>query len=107
MESDAEGIGLDEVLEALRADLALVRAKSAGADIQFPIESLTVELQVGVTRSKGGQAGFRVPVLDLGLGGNVGVDRQNMQTVTVVFGGPVDPAGAPVKVATASDELKG
>ncbi len=107
MEGKPEGIGLDEALEALRAELASARVKAAGQDLQFPIESLTVELKVGVTRSKEGKAGFHVPLIEAQLGGSVGVDRQALQTVTLVLAAPVDEHGNPVKVASASDNLKG
>ena len=60
-----------------------------------------------MTRSKEGKAGFHVPLIEAELGGSVGVDRQALQTVTLVLGAPVDQHGNPVKVASASDELKG
>ena len=54
--SEPEGPGLDEVLEGLRAELASARQKAARQPVQFPIQSLTVELKVGVTRSRDGKA---------------------------------------------------
>ena len=63
-----EGIGLDDALEALRADLASAQAKAAGKDLQFPIQTLTVELKVGVTWSSGGQGGISCPVRWSGVG---------------------------------------
>ena len=107
MEGEFPGIGLDDALEALRADLASARLKAAGTDLQFPIETLSVELKVGVTRSKERKAGFHVPLVEVKLGGSVGVDRQTLQTVTLVLGPPVDKDGSPVKVASASDQRKG
>lgn len=107
MGEELDGIGLADALEALRAELAAARAKAAGEDPQFPVQSVTVELRVGVTRSKTGKAGFRVPLVGAEIGGSAGFDRERLQTVTVVLGGPVDRAGNPVKVAAASDELKG
>jgi hypothetical protein len=101
------GIGLDEALEALRAQLASARMKAAGQDLQFPIESLTVELKVGVTQSKEGKAGFHVPLFEAQLGGSVGVDRETLQTVTLVLGPPVDQRGVPVKVASLRNKRKG
>lgn len=106
MEGKPQGIGLDEALEALRAELASAQSKAVGTDLQFPIETLTIELKVGVTRSKEGKAGFHVPLIDAELGGSVGIDRQALQTVTLVLGAPVDSNGNPVKVAKASDELE-
>ena len=106
MDGEPEGIGLDEALEALRAELASARAKAAGTDLQFPIETLTIEFKVGVTRSKEGRAGFHVPLVEAELGGSVGVNRQTLQTVTLVLGAPVDQNGNPVKVASTSDKLE-
>jgi hypothetical protein len=107
MEGQPDGIGLADALEALRAELALAQAKATETDVQFPIESLTVELKVGVMRSKEGKAGFRVPFVGAELGGSAGFDRETLQTVTLVLGAPVDQAGNPVKVTSAGDELKG
>jgi len=106
MEGEFPGIGLDDALEALRAELACAQQKAAGSDLQFPIQTLTVELKVGVVRAKDGKAGFHVPLVDLELGGSVAVNRQTLQTVTLVLGSPVDQHGNPVKVASASDVLK-
>jgi hypothetical protein len=106
-DGDTYGVGLDETLEALRAELANARAKAAAGDVQFPIESLTIELKVGVTRNKEGKAGFQVPVINVKLGGSVGVDRETLQTVTVTLGPPVDRDGHPIKVGSSTDELKG
>ena len=58
MADRSDGIGLAEALELLRAELAAARDKAAGTDVQFPIETLTVELKVGVTRSADGRAGL-------------------------------------------------
>ncbi|MFJ6950833.1 trypco2 family protein [Micromonospora aurantiaca (nom. illeg.)] len=107
MADSSDGIGLAEAIAALRDDLLKARAAGAGGDIQLPVESMTVELTVTATRSADGKAGFKVPVVQLELGGGGSRQRSNEQTVTVVFGGPVDRSGLPVKVASASDELEG
>jgi Trypsin-co-occurring domain 2 len=105
--NEPDGIGLADALELLRADLAEAQAKAAGMDVQFPIESLTVELKVEVTRSAAGRAGFKIPFVGAELGGSAGYDRESMQTIIVVLGPPVDRDGRPVKVASATDEEKG
>jgi hypothetical protein len=91
--------GLDGPLEA--------RAAGAGSEIQLPVESMTVVLKVTATRSVDGKAGFKVPVVELELGGGAGRERGSEQTVTVVFGGPVDRDGRPVPVAQESAQRKG
>jgi hypothetical protein len=106
MPNDRDGIGLADALEALRAELASAQAKAAETDVRFPIETLTIELKAGVTQTKEGKAGFRVPVVGAELGGSVGFDRETLQTVTIVLGPPVDREGRPVKVAQSSQERK-
>ncbi|MEU8889104.1 trypco2 family protein [Streptomyces sp. NPDC048442] len=100
-------IGLAEAIALLRDDLLAARKAGAGSEIQLPVESLTVELKVGATRSAEGKAGFRVPVVNAELGGSGGWRSETLQTVTVTFSQPVDRDGNPVKIASASDELKG
>jgi|SRR5215211_2780747 len=102
-----EGLGLAEAIEALRDDLLKARAAGATSEIQLPVESMTVELTVTATRSREGKAGFKVAIVEVELGGGGSRERGTGQKVTVVFGGPVDREGKPVKVAQATDELKG
>jgi Trypsin-co-occurring domain 2 len=107
MVSEPEGIGLADAIEALQAELQTAHLNAAGRDIQFPIESLTVELTVGVTKSANGKAGFTVPLIGAQLGGSAGYDRQSTQTVTLTLGSPVDRDGRPIKVADAVRERMG
>jgi Trypsin-co-occurring domain 2 len=106
MPDEAHGIGLADALESLREELESAQAKAAEANVQFPIETLTVELKVGVTWSAEGKAGFRVPFIGAELGGGTGYDRETLQTVTLVLGAPVDRDGRPVRVAQASKQRK-
>jgi Trypsin-co-occurring domain 2 len=103
---EPDGIGLADALEVLRAELASAQAKAVGKDVQFPIETLTVELKVGVTKSKEGKAGFTVPFIGAELGGSAARNRETVQTVTLVLGSPVDREGRPLKVASRTDERK-
>jgi hypothetical protein len=103
----ADGLGLSDAIGLLRDELLRAQAAGAGSAIQLPVESMTVELTITATRSADGKAGFTVPVVDVHLGGGVSRERGSEQKVTVVFGGPVDRDGNPVKVASASDVLKG
>lgn len=101
-----EGVGLDEALAALRSDLATAQAAAAGSDLQFPVQSVTVELTIAVTKSVDGKAGFRVPVLGAELGGSAGREAASTQKLMLTLGAPVDAAGRPVKVARASSDEK-
>jgi hypothetical protein len=101
------GLGLADAIALLRDEMLRARAAGAGSDIQLPVDSMTVELTVTATRSLDGKAGFTVPFVGLELGGGAGREHAAGHTVTVVFGGPVDRAGNPVKVASAADVLPG
>lgn len=101
------GPGLAEAIGLLRDELLQARAAGARSEIQLPVESMTVELTVTATRSADGRVGFTVPVVGLQLGGGAGRKGGSEQKVTVVFSGPVDREGHPVKVASLSDVLPG
>jgi len=105
--ASTSGLALSEAIGLLRDELLIARAAGAGSDIQLPVESMTVELSVTATRSIDGKAGFVVPVVNVQLGGGAGREVGSEQKVTVVFGGPVDRGGRPVKVASSSDVLPG
>lgn len=102
----ANELGLAEAIGLLRDELLSARAAGADSDIQLPVESMTVELTVTATRSLDGKAAFTVPVVGLQLGGGGAREHGSEQKVTVVFGGPIDRAGNPVKVAQPSSERK-
>jgi hypothetical protein len=102
-----DGLGLAEAIASLRDDLLEARAAGAKSEIQLPVESMTVELTVTATKSRQGKAGFKVPIVEVELGRGGSRERGTGQKVTVVFGGPVDRDGRPVKVAQASSEFKG
>ncbi|TCO45227.1 hypothetical protein EV646_109402 [Kribbella antiqua] len=106
-ERSADGLGLADAIALLRDELLRARAAAGGSDIQLPVESMTVELTVTATKSVDGKAGFKVPFVNLELGGGGSREHGSDQKVTVVFGSPVDRDGKPVKVAHATNELKG
>lgn len=102
-----DDIELANAIGTLRSALLQAREAGADSDIQLPVESMTVELTVTATRSRDRKAGFTVPVVDVELGGSIGRENASGHKVTVVFGGPVDRAGNPVKVASASEDMPG
>jgi hypothetical protein len=104
--SDDEGMGLAVAIALLRDDLLRARESGAGSSIQLPIESLTVELKVVATKSADGKAGFKVPFVNVELGGSGGWKSESTQTVTIRFAEPVDLDGNPVKVAAEGDSWK-
>jgi len=101
-----DGLGLAEAIASLRDDLLRARAAGANSDIQLPVESMTVELTVTATRSADGRAGFKVPIVEMELGGGGSREHGSEEKVTVVFGGPVDRDGKPVRVARPTSERK-
>jgi hypothetical protein len=106
VESNKASIGLSEAIQGLREELVAAMAAGAGEPIQFPIAKMTVELQTVATKGADGKAGFRIPVIEIELGGGANWQRENTQTVTIEFSSPVDREGHPVKVASASNQVK-
>jgi hypothetical protein len=104
---DVDGLGLAEAIARLRADLLEARQAGASAEIQLPVESLTVELKVVATKGVDGKVGFKVPIINAELGAGANWKNEATQTVTVRFGGPVDRDGNPVKVAGRMNQLPG
>jgi hypothetical protein len=105
--AQASGLGLADAIALLRDELLRARAAGGRSDIQLPVNSMTVELTVTATRSLDGKAGFTVPFVGVELGGGAGREHASGHKVTVVFGGPVDREGNPVKVASAAHAMPG
>lgn len=107
VELKKESVGLSDAIQGLRAELVAAMTAGANEPIQFPIAKMTVELQIVATKGVDGKAGFRVPVIEVELGGGANWQRENTQTVTLEFGSPVDREGRPIKVASTSNQIKG
>lgn len=101
-----DGLGLSDAISVLRDELLRARAEGAKSAIQLPIDSMTVQLTVTASNSVNGTAGFKIPFVEVQVGGGAGRDRGSEQIVTIVFGGPVDRDGNAVKVASLSDADK-
>jgi hypothetical protein len=101
------GMGLADAIGQLRDELLAAREAGGERDIQLPVESMTVDLKVVATRSADGKAGFKLPVVNVELGGAASWQREAVQTVTVVFSHPVDREGRPVKIAQQGGGRKG
>lgn len=95
-------IGLVDVVQALRSELARASTQAADAEVRFPVGQITLEFQVGVTRSAEAQGGVRFWVLELGA--SAGVATESVQKVTIVLEPPVDSYGRPIKVAAGETE---
>lgn len=97
-----ERLGLAETVEALRVELARAATEGAGADFQFPVEGVQLEFHVAVTRTGEGKAGVKFWVVE--AGGSASYAREEIQTVTVTLGAPVDRDGHRYKVHRGSDD---
>jgi len=82
--------------------LAAAVEKAQGQEIQFPIGSVQLEFQVGVTCDTEAKAGVRFWVLELGAGGSYA--NESVQKVTLNLEAPVDLEGKSVKVTRRSKE---
>jgi hypothetical protein len=100
-----DGIGLADAIDTLRAEILEAQMRAAGQPVQFPIQTLTVQLKVGLTKLADGKVGFKVPFVEAGV--SAGLHQESTQTVTLVLGPPVDPQGRAVSVAQVTNELKG
>ncbi len=97
-----EKIGLVETIDALRSELAEAVKKAQGQDIQFPIGSVQLEFQVGVTREVEAKGGVKFWVLELGASGSYA--NESVQKVTLNLEAPVDDEGRAVKVTRRSQD---
>lgn len=97
-----EKIGLVEAIDALRSELVAAVEKAQGQDIQFPINSVQLEFQVGVTWEAEAKAGAKFWVLELGASGSYA--NESVQKVTLNLEAPVDHEGNTVKVTRRSQQ---
>lgn len=92
-----EKIGLKETLDALRLELAAAAKEAQEQEIQFPISSIQLEFQVGVTKDMEAKGGVKFWVLELGASGSYA--NESVQKVTLNLEAPVDAEGRPLKVS--------
>ena len=101
-------IGLAEAVADLRAEL--LRAQSAASQeegLKLPISAVTVELQLVATASADGRAGFRVPLINLELGGTLGMESQLTHKISLTFGPPTDEWGHMINIGQQTSSSKG
>ena len=95
-----EKIGLVETIDALRSELAAAAEKAQGQEIQFPIGSVQLEFQVGVTWDAEAKGGVKFWVLELGVSGSYA--NESVQKVTLNLEAPVNELGESVIVGRMS-----
>jgi len=91
-----------EAVDAVREELVQAVLAGAGHPLQFPVQSVQLTFQVGITRAGGGSGKVSLKVLELGRERRR--EEQSVHTVTVNLGAPVDDAGLPFKVVAQSTE---
>lgn len=100
---EVDGIGLADAIGQIKAELVAAQASPVPGGVRLPVRSVTVELKVVATRSADAKAGFRVPLIDLELGGSGALSQERTHTITVVFDAPTDEHGDPVQVDKVDD----
>ena len=91
-------IELSDVIDQIREQLADATLAAKNKDIQFFVEGVELELQVGVTKSAEGKGGLRFWVFE--VGGGASIEGQSVQTVRVKLGKPITRDGDYVPVSS-------
>lgn len=66
MAENESGVPLSRVIADLRTELARAMAAGKGQALRFRLKPVELELELGVTRSAGGQGGVKFWVFELG-----------------------------------------
>ncbi len=98
------GLGLDAAIQMVREDILKSERSEGASELGFPVESVTIEFQVVAMREGEGRAGFRIPVIDMELGGVAIWQRTTTHTVRVQFGPPATQGGRRPGVIYVGDE---
>jgi Trypsin-co-occurring domain 2 len=101
---EEEGLGLADAIDILRAEFIIAVEQAVNHTVQFPVQSVTVELIAVTKKSKDGKAGFKVPLIGAEIGGGMGRASESTQKVTVSFGSPIDRNGKVIKLAGRSSD---
>lgn len=98
-----ESLSLSDAIAELRCEIDAARKAGEAAELRFPIARMTVELNVVATSEVGGRAGFRVPIVNLELGGSAVHTLQATHRIAIEFEGPVDSEAVRVKIGRHHD----
>ena len=85
---EGEFPSLADTIAAVRRELSSAQATGRGEPVQFRTGPVELEFDVGVTRTRGGQAGVQIWVLT--LGGKLEREHATTQRIKVTLQ-PVDP----------------
>jgi hypothetical protein len=92
---DDDGLGLDEVLAALRHDLLAAQRDSGGENTGLAVREVKIELSVEVSRrvDAKGEASAKWFVLSGSVSGEGSRERKSTNTITLTLG-PIAATGA-------------
>ena len=89
MADDELGVGLAEAVEQVRSELEDAIKRGQGSSVAFEAGPVEMEFEVAFTASGGGDAGFRVWVVNVTARGDVSMAATNRLKITLQ---PVDRA---------------
>jgi hypothetical protein len=89
-------IGLKDAIAAVREELVQSVLAGDGHPLRFPVESIELTFQVGVTRDETRHGKVILKVLELGRERRH--EEQSVHIVTLNLGAPVGPTGETYKV---------
>ncbi|MFZ4699463.1 MAG: trypco2 family protein [Candidatus Methylumidiphilus sp.] len=90
-------MSLSDVLQQLREELALAQEKAKDESLKFTVKDIEVELQVATTQEADGKVGFKVWLLEGGIGGKQG--HEQTHKIKLRLEPPQLPDGSGVKVS--------
>lgn len=104
-----KGIELRAVVDQLREELTALTLTASGEELQFAVKEIEVELQVGVTKSVGGNGKISFKVFDIGaeIGGKGDYTTAHTQKVKLKLE-PIfkDPKKGPIVKVSSSKPRK-
>ncbi|WP_194918560.1 trypco2 family protein [Catenulispora rubra] len=98
-------IGLVEAIARIREELTEAVSAGQHADIRFPVGEVTIQFQVGMTKSDEDSGKIKLWVLEFGAKGTD--TQESMQTISMVLGPPVDAQGKAIQVSSTSSTMPG
>jgi hypothetical protein len=90
-------VPLAGLIRVLRSELSVAHGEGEGADISFAVGPIELDLDIGVTKEGGGDAGIRFWVVSLGAKGSYQKVQTQHIKLTLI---PQLPDGTDLKVAT-------
>lgn len=97
-------LSVADAITELRREIITASDRARNEEVQFEISKMTLELNVVATFGVDGKAGFKVPVVNLELGGTATSSQQYTHRVTLELSGPIAPDSSSVRVGRTHDQ---